>query len=517
MKTRKTDVLIIGSGLSGLMTAELLSSRKNVMIFTKKRVEDSNSYLAQGGIATAMQETDDWYDHFLDTLQAGCFHNESAATRQLVTDGPEMIQKLVELGVQFDRQSNGTYQYGKEGAHNRARILHIGGDSTGKHLIDTVKKRIIEKDLVVEGETAIKLIVKNNRCVGVWSMDEYGNMTATYAQAVVLATGGLSGLYPLNSNASTITGDGLALAYVAGAELTDLEFIQFHPTLLVNEEGKSVGLVTEAIRGEGAVLVDEYGNRLMKHEHPLEDLAPRDVVSRVLYRARMAGNKTFLDIRSINDFQKRFPTVTRLCKENGVSIEKGLILVAPGAHFTMGGVETDVDGRTSIAGLYAVGEVANTGVHGANRLASNSLLEGVVFANRLAHSIRSETDIALISGLEWEGIEILADSPTYEEIHEIMNNHIGIERDEHGLNQALRWFERYIDTTVIHEFPSLGEIKKRNQILVGWLVAGSALQRTESRGSHYRTDHPYQREKWQQRRVKRRKECYESVKSTAGA
>ncbi|MCF6409956.1 L-aspartate oxidase [Pseudalkalibacillus salsuginis] len=517
MKTRKTDVLIIGSGLSGLMTAELLSLQKNVMIFTKKRLEDSNSYLAQGGIAAAVQEKDAWYDHFLDTLQAGCFHNETAAARQLVTDGLEMIQKLVGLGVQFDRQPDGTYQYGKEGAHSHARILHIGGDSTGKHLIDTVKKRIIEKNLVVEGETVLKLIVKNNRCIGVWSMDELGEMTATYASAVILATGGLSGLYPLNSNASTITGDGLALAYDAGAELTDLEFIQFHPTLLVNDDGKSVGLVTEAIRGEGAALVDESGNRLMKNEHPLEDLAPRDVVSRVLYRAQMAGKETFLDIRNINDFQKRFPTVTRLCAKNRVSIEKGLIPVAPGAHFTMGGVGTDVGGRTSITGLYAVGEVANTGVHGANRLASNSLLEGVVFANRLAQTVRSETDVELTLEAEWEGIEVLADSPTFEEIREIMNNHIGIERDERGLNQAVRWFERYLNTTVIHEFPSLEDIKKRNQILVGWLVAGSALQRTESRGSHYRTDHPYQREKWQQRRVKRRKECYESVESTAGA
>ncbi|WP_260412516.1 L-aspartate oxidase [Alkalihalobacillus sp. TS-13] len=516
MKIRQTDVLIIGSGLSGLMIAELLSLHKNVMIFTKNRLEDSNSYLAQGGVAAAIQEKDDWYDHFLDTLQAGCFHNETIATTHLVTEGPEMIRKLVELGVKFDRKSDGTYDFGKEGAHNCARILHIGGDATGRHLIDTVKKRIREKNLVVEGETAIKLIVKNNRCCGVWSMDTNGEITATYAGAVILATGGLSGLYPVNSNASTITGDGIALAYEAGAEMSDLEFIQFHPTLLVNE-GKSVGLVTEAVRGAGGILVDETGKRLMENEHPSKDLAPRDVVSRVLYQAQRNGKKTFLDIRRITNFQKQFPTVTGLCAENGISIEESLIPVSPGAHFTMGGVETDVSGRTSVNGLFAVGEVANTGVHGANRLASNSLLEGVVFANRLANAIRSEPSALSGSRVRWQGLEVLTDTPSFELIRETMNKYIGIERNENGLRQAIQHFNRYLRSTRICEFPSLEEIQKHNQVLVGWLVAESALQRTESRGSHYRTDYPYQLEKWQQRRVKRRKERYEPVETTAGS
>ncbi|WP_261129924.1 L-aspartate oxidase [Bacillus sp. Marseille-Q3570] len=515
MKMRQTDVLIIGSGLSGLMIAELLSLHKNVIVFTKDRLEDSNSYLAQGGIAAAVQEKDDWYDHFLDTLQAGCFHNKMIATKHLVTEGPEMIRKLVELGVEFDRKSDGTYEFGKEGAHNCARILHIGGDATGRHLIDTVKKRIIEKNLVVEGETAIRLIVENNRCCGVWSMDVNGEIAATYANAVILATGGLSGLYPVNSNASTITGDGIALAYDAGAELSDLEFIQFHPTLLVNE-GKSVGLVTEAVRGAGGFLVDEKGNRLMENEHPSKDLAPRDVVSRVLFRAQRNGKKTFLDIRGITNFQKKFPTVTGLCRKNGYSIGEGLIPVAPGAHFTMGGVETDTSGRTSVDGLFAVGEVANTGVHGANRLASNSLLEGVVFANRLADTIRSERSSPSNGRVKWQGVEVLTDATSYEHIREIMNKYISIERNEDGLKTAIQHFKRYLGTTRICEFPSLEEIQKYNQVLVGQLVAESALQRTESRGGHYRTDYPDQHEKWKQRRVKRRKECYEPVETTAG-
>ncbi len=515
MKTQKTDVLVIGSGLAGIMTAELLSVHKNVIIFTKNRLEDSNSYLAQGGIAAAIQSEDSWYDHFLDTLQAGCYHNEPEATQQLVEGGPDAIHRLVELGVRFDRNDDGTYQYGQEGAHNRARILHICGDATGKHLIDTVKRRVLSHGLVQEGQTVVRLMMSRGRCVGAWSIDQNGEWTATYASTVILATGGLSGLYPFNSNAETITGDGIALAYEAGAEISDLEFIQFHPTLLVTE-GKSSGLVTEAVRGQGAKLVDQDGRSLMEGEHPLEDLAPRDVVSRVLYRARQSGKETFLDIRGITDFEKKFPTVTRLCRKGNIDLQEGFIPVSPGAHFTMGGIDVDRQGATTVPNLYAVGEVANTGVHGANRLASNSLLEGVVFACEVANSILSNMcSVPVERTVQWSDLPVLVQSPEFSSIQAVFNDHIGIERNRIGLEKAVRWFEGHLTNTVYQEFPNLQDIQMYQHVLVGALVARSALERTESRGSHYRTDHPIEKEYWRQKRIKRRKRAYEPVESTA--
>jgi L-aspartate oxidase len=517
MKTRKADVLIIGSGLAGLMTAELLSMQKNVIIFTKGKLEDSNSYLAQGGIAAATHEKDSWYDHFFDTLQAGCFHNELDTTERLVKNGPAVIDRLVNLGVRFDCENNGSFQYGKEGAHSRSRILHICGDSTGRHLIDTIKRRIIDKDLVIEGESAVELIMVKGRCVGTFSIDEHGEVVATYASSVILATGGLSGLYPINSNAKTITGDGIALAYEAGAELSDLEFIQFHPTLLF-AGGKCSGLITEAVRGARGKLVDQDGNPVMEGEHPLGDLAPRDVVSRVLYRARQNGDETYLDIRSIEDFPEKFPTATRLCEENGVELQKGVIPVAPGAHFTMGGITVNSNSRTTIDNLYAVGEAANTGVHGANRLASNSLLEGIVFACELAEWILSKPSEKHYEFPKyWKGSYILTNTPNFHEIKSVMDRWIGIERHEQGLKNAVDWFEAHLSKQTFKRFPTLKEIQLRHHLLVGSLVARSALERTESRGSHYRSDHPLQREEWKQKRVIRRKKAYEPIKSTTGS
>ncbi|WLD94273.1 L-aspartate oxidase [Alkalihalobacillus sp. AL-G] len=517
MNIRKTDVLILGSGLSGLMSAQLLSSEKNVIVLTKNRLEDSNSYLAQGGIAAAVQADDSWYSHFLDSIQAGCHHNNKSTTKALVREGPAMIEKLIEFGVGFDRDSDGHYQFGREGAHSLSRILHVGGDSTGKHVIEVLKKTISEKDLVIEGETAIKLIIQNDRCLGVWSLNDNGEMTANLASAVVIATGGYSGLYPLNSNASTITGDGVALAYEAGTSVSDMEFIQFHPTLLM-KNGLGIGLVSEAVRGKGAVLIDENGEALMDGQHPMKDLAPRDIVARVLYRTRQCGKQTFLDIRNVQDFPQKFPTITQLCEKNGVSLEKGIIPIAPGAHFTMGGIDVDGFGKSTLNGLYAVGEAANTGVHGANRLASNSLLEGLVFANRLAGNLLKEPSRRLPAELEWSGMEILKESPSHAHLREIMNKYIGIERNIDGLKKAAEIFNQLLQYTKRIEVPSLEQVQLRNQVLTGWIVATSALQRTESRGSHYRTDFPEKDDRqWKQRRIIRRKLEHESIKSSSGA
>lgn len=427
-----------------------------------------------------------------------------------------MIKRLIDLGVEFDRSEDGSYQYGREGAHRRSRILHICGDATGKHLINTVKKRILDKQIVVEGETVFKLIIRDGRCIGVWSLDERGEMSATYAASVVLATGGLSGLYPFNSNAATVTGDGMALAYEAGAVLTDMEFIQFHPTLLLRGR-ESVGLVTEAIRGEGGILVDEYGNRLMQGVHPLGDLAPRDIVSRELYRARQQGKKTYLDIRRIPRFSERFPTVTELCRKNGIPWENGFLQVAPGAHFSMGGIEVDASARTSIPGLFAIGETAHTGVHGANRLASNSLLEGMVTAEQVAQTILYEPKQRLYPPVSWLGVKVLKYAPQLEQIRTILDTCVGIERNEQQLVKAINWFESYLDQQVYTKTPHLEEVQIKNQLLVAWLVAKSSLERTESRGSHYRSDYPYQVEEWRQKRIKRRKWSHEPFEITTHA
>ncbi|WP_257348398.1 L-aspartate oxidase [Pseudalkalibacillus decolorationis] len=517
MNIRRSDVLVIGSGLSGLMTAQLLGLDKNVIILTKGRLETSNSYLAQGGIAAAVQESDSWYSHFIDTIQAGRLHNNAETTKALVREGPAMVHKLIEYGVDFDQELDGHFQYGKEGAHSLSRILHAGGDATGKHVVEALKRHVTEKRMVVEGETAVELILQNNECVGVWSINGDGKLTANIASSVVIASGGYSGLYPLHSNASTITGDGISLAYDAGALVSDMEFIQFHPTLLV-KNGFGVGLVSEAVRGKGAILIDEQGLPLMENQHPMKDLAPRDVVSRVLYRVRQDGRETFLDIRNVPDFQRNFPTITRLCVENGIPLEKGKIPVAPGAHFTMGGIDVDEVGRSTIKGLYAVGEAANTGVHGANRLASNSLLEGIVFANRLAdHLINEPLRIAQID-LKWHGLEILKQVPSHTQLCEVLNEYAGIERTSEGLSQATEYFNQLLQKTERIEAPTLEQIQMRNQVLIGWMIATSALKRTESRGSHFRTDFPTQDDvQWKQKRIKRGKFEHEPFKSSSGA
>ncbi|WP_096201442.1 L-aspartate oxidase [Bacillus sp. FJAT-45350] len=503
MTVRKADVVIIGSGLAGLMAAEILSVEKNVIIITKSKIQHSNSMMAQGGIAAAFDEDDDWRDHFFDTIVAGGYHNDEEMTKKLVQKGPEMINKLIELGVQFDRDDDGNYSLGKEGAHGRRRILHAGGDATGKELVQRLINRVEKKVTIYEDEMALDLLVQNNKCIGVTTKTLSGDMIQTIAPHTILATGGVGQLYKVTSNCQSLTGDGMAMAYRAGAELVDMEFVQFHPTMLV-KNNKGYGLISEAVRGEGARLVTNLGHYIMENVHELKDLAPRDVVAREIHRVNTEEDELlYLDISTIKDFEKRFPSITKICKQAGVQLEEGRIPVAPGAHFIMGGVSTNERGATSINGLYAIGEVSKTGVHGANRLASNSLLEAIVFANELAQEIiknpKQAEDLMKIPTL----LEKRFDLPTKEEIQDIMTKYVGIVRNDKGLEKAKKWFENYLDFIYKNGNYDLSIEQKTicNLMTIGYLITSSALMRNESRGGHYREDKPLSNEQWLQYNV----------------
>lgn len=507
MEIRETDVLIIGSGIAGLLSAYLLSKEKNVVLVTKDRLENSNSILAQGGIAAAIDKNDNWKNHYKDTLTAGSYHNDEIVTEALLKEAPDIIQQLLDLGVPFDKNQDSSLMLGREGGHNTRRIVHAGGDSTGKEITKTLINLVKNKVTIAENEQVIDLLTSKNLCIGAIAKDKNEKFILYKAKNTVLATGGIGNLYPITSNDSSITGDGLAMAYRAGAELVDLEFIQFHPTMLTDGVN-SYGLVSEAVRGEGANLINEQNEYIMKDIHPLKDLAPRDIVARTIFNQIQKGHKIFLDISMINNFDKRFPTITEMCTRNNIDIKPGRLPVAPGAHFIMGGIKTNIDGETSIRGLYAIGEAGHTGLHGANRLASNSLLEGVILANRLAKGIMKHTPSeATISFPLIKNISL--NLPEIKEIQEVMANHVGIVRNKEGLLQAKQWFERFLPKSQPNSIFNLSteQLIKINMLTVGWLITTSALLRTESRGSHFRSDYPkVDDQKWLKRSIVRREE-----------
>lgn len=499
MQIRRTDCLIIGSGIAGLMMAEILSQYREVTIITKSSWNDSNSFLAQGGIASVSTEDDHWTEHFLDTVKAGEYHNLEEMVRLLVTTAPEMVNKLKEIGVPFDRNKDGSFMLAQEGGHSRRRIFHAGGDATGKEIVSCLYERVRRHVTVIEYETAIELISKNGLCYGAFAVNKAGERTAYLANHTILSTGGLGQLYSFTSNHPNATGDGIALAYRAGAKLSDLEFIQFHPTLLI-KDGKCLGLVSEAVRGEGACLVTDCGQFLMDGIHPMKDLAPRHIVANAIYNAINQGERVYLDISAIPSFEKRFPTISHICKVNGVSLSGGLLPVAPGSHFLMGGVVTDSVGRTNIKRLYAIGEVANTTVHGANRLASNSLLEAIVFAKRAAKSILNEGFLTTSIFEQAFNVSFCV-LPKVEELRAVMDRHVGIVRHDEGLSYAVNWFETYLRKEEANQNFSLDDVTRRNMTIVGWLVTKSALLRTESRGGHNRSDYPNKSDKWCKKRI----------------
>lgn len=501
-KTITTDVIVIGSGIAALHFIRTLNGKRKVQLLTKTSLRDSNSYRAQGGVAAVVGQTQDSFElHAQDTLAAGEYHHNPAAVTALVHDGAREVERLIADGFAVDTDAEGRPERGLEGAHSRPRVIHAGGDATGENLIEFSLANLPGALTLNEGHTVFELIVEHERCVGVRSHDPQGEVCTFYASVVVLATGGVGQLYRYSTAAPTVTGDGLALAYLAGARLADMEFVQFHPTLLYAHD-TACGLLSEAIRGEGGILVNQRGERIMA-DYPLQDLSPRHLTAHRIFTCREQGDEVFLDIRSVADFPRHFPTATRLCHEHGVDIQQGLLPVTPGCHFLMGGVLTDLHGRTSVPGLYAIGEVAYTGVHGANRLASNSLLEALAFAQRLAQHVLatplSEKTISDIPRLPAQPYPALLQ---IDELKALMMRDAGIIRTREGLRQA----QALLPDPHTMNPQDLGQFSKQAverylMNLTAALIVGSALNRPESRGAHVLSDCPQADPAWGTRRL----------------
>lgn len=478
-KMAKERIIIIGSGIAGCTAALRLMQEYDVTIITKGSKEESNSMLAQGGVAVAMAQNDSPKKHFSDTFRAGCYHNKPLAVRELTTSGPIVIQKLIAAGMSFD-QENGELALGLEGAHQMPRILHAGGDQTGKFLTTFLQNQLTKINWQ-ENLMATEIIKEHDQAIGVCALDTKNQLHTFYGEHIILATGGLGQLFPVTTNARTISGDGLALAYRAGAKLADMEFIQFHPTLLYLN-GHCYGLISEAVRGEGAKLIRKDGTAVMEGVHPLVDLAPRDIVSATLSQEIAHGESVFLEISAVQDFEKRFPAITASLDKHQVPFrETKRIPVHPGAHFLMGGVRTDLNGKTSIAGLYAIGEVANTGVHGANRLASNSLLETLVFGEKVAEYIKSHPlkqrnqPVSVFQSKPLQSPHL----PKKDILQEKIGEALGITRTEDKLTEFLSWLESF-DTAN----NSFEEAEISHMLTVAKIIATSAKKRTESLGAH---------------------------------
>lgn len=506
---KMANVLIVGSGIAALQLAATLKQHLNVMVLTKSSITNGNSYMAQGGVAAALDVKDDPNLHYLDTLEAGRFHNDSEAVQALTKEAPEIIKGLLKAGCSFDLNDDGEMKFGMEGAHSEKRIVHSGGDATGKAIVEFLVSQL-SKNISIQEEVFVYELLMNSHgeCIGVKGKMPDGTTELFYANHVVLATGGCGQLYQFTSNAETVTGDGLALAYLAGAELVDMEFIQFHPTLLF-VGGETKGLISEAVRGEGARLVTEDGTYIMEGVHPLKDLAPRHVVSQTIYEYLKMGKQIYLDISNIEHFTEQFPTVTTICRESGVELETGKLPVAPGSHFLMGGVKTDQLGRTNIQGLYAIGEVASTGVHGANRLASNSLLEGLVYGRRLGIWLNDQPPIQGSSGPRIEPIKEQANKklplPNNLILQQTMMDRTGIIRQNSALTMQKNWLESFhieewMNTPL--DGYSMEEINNMFMLITAWLVTDAALARTESRGGHFRADCPFEdNSNWLKKRI----------------
>ncbi|MBU9714801.1 L-aspartate oxidase [Evansella tamaricis] len=493
------DVIIVGAGMAALISALTIAKEKNVKLFTKNFRSNGNSWRAQGGIAVAIHESDTPTEHLQDTLSAGCYHNDPRMVSILVSEGISRVRRWMEEGMTFDSGKNGELDFGMEGAHGKRRVLHAGGDQTGFHWMTFLHEQILAHSNIeiVEDEYVIDLIMNYGKCDGIFTKSKDGSTKEHYSLNTILATGGCGGLFEATSNDPSIIGDGIAMAYRAGARVADLEFLQFHPTLIVYK-GRVIGLASEALRGEGAILVSSDGRAIMEGIDSRKELAPRDVVARVIERETNAGNQVFLDISSIQNFETRFPAIYKMCIEGGIPILHGRIPVSIGAHFLMGGVVTDSNGKTSVPGLYAVGEVARTGVHGANRLASNSLLEALVFGERTGEFIRDTfSDRKTLNEFTRPFVKVYSSEepnlPPRDEIQKRVTLALGVEREQKTLERFIDWLNEWDVSVLIQRERyswSREGIECSNMLITSWLMATAALEREESRGAHYRTDYP---------------------------
>ncbi len=495
----ETDFVVVGAGIAGLRAAVELASAGRVLVLAKLEYTESATQYAQGGIAAALSDEDEISLHYQDTLAAGDGIVNAEAAHVLVEEGPERIEELIAWGTQFDR--NGTkLAFTREGAHSRDRILHAQGDSTGREIGRALylKAQSVKNISICEFEFATDLIVEDGRVAGVHLLDEKGVLHPVRAAAVLLATGGLGHVYKETTNPSVATGDGVAMAFRAGAEISDMEFVQFHPTALYIK-GAPRFLLSEALRGEGAVLRNDQLIRFMPKYHADAELAPRDVVARAIAHelevSRSKDPVVYLDLthKNAERLQKRFPRIYETCIKYNVDISEDMIPVRPAVHYAMGGVRSDLHARTSLPGLYAAGEVACTGVHGANRLASNSLLEGLVYGARGARAMKEEAQLsssrkqAPSKSAEKSAATHNAEA-VIAQIQSIMWRDVGIVRSRETLQRAVS------DLQMLKKDLPHGTCRRcceaSNIWQTGLLIAKSALARLESRGAHYRLDYP---------------------------
>lgn len=477
-------VIIIGAGLAGSYAACLLQNDHDITVVTKGDRTDSNSMLAQGGIAASLDPGDSPAAHEQDTLTAGKEHNNRAAVEQLVTLGPQIVTELIRDGMPFDRTADGKLSFGLEGAHSFHRILHADGDQTG-HAVTTFVQQHIRNVRWLERTTVLQLLVKNSTCYGVLARRANGRLVQLTADAVILASGGLGRLYPLTTNDETVTGDGYALADRAGAAFADMAFVQFHPTLLAIGD-KCYGLITEAIRGAGAHLVDENNRRIMA-DIDGHDLAPRDVVTRQITACMAEGHKISLDISEISNFAERFPGVSANLHRHRVPFATTKrIPIRPGAHFMMGGVKAGLHGETSINRLWAIGEVACNGVHGANRLASNSLLDCLVGAHQAVAMIRRQQPLTQIPFAMPQPHDAPdPDLPAYDELTDRMWRSVGVMRTHRQMQQMLNWLGQYNYRALQPADLTAKQLCLANLCISAELVTRAALREPGSLGAHY--------------------------------
>ncbi len=516
MKYSEYSAVVVGSGAAGLYAALKISQQINlpegILIVTKSSLGESNSLYAQGGIVGVLHQNseDSIESHVQDTIKAGAGLNDRKAVEFISEASDEVINDLIENGVDFDKNSDGSLTFTLEAAHSVKRILHSGGDATGRGITEGLRRAVLEENIsVMENAMAVELLVNSdNECKGVIVYNELtGEHEIVYAAAVILATGGAGQVYKFTTNPDGATGDGIDLAYNAGAIIQDMEFVQFHPTALaLSPENKNRFLISEAVRGEGAKLVNNSGEQFMAKYHDKRELAPRDIVTRAIYSEMQKNHvfNVFLNASIIDSTKlfNRFPTISKRCSENGIDISRKPIPVAPAAHYSMGGIKATVEGRTSIRGLYAIGECASTGLHGANRLASNSLLECVVCAYELADYLsfanltppkKIDEHIKKVISLysrQLSDIDYNIDA-LKDNLKNVMWNYVGIVRSQDSLEKAKALVEDMKKNFRRNrKCMNMEEYEYRNMLTVASLIIEGAIERKESRGAHARADYP---------------------------